>query len=441
METYNPEDLFKAIKDNDLEKVKSIVEKYSEVIDINKLDDEYEDESAFELAYIYENYDIAKFLIDKFKDSININRMDREEYTIFERRICCITDIKDEDKQTYSIKFLIENFKDSFDIKQVNNALIRLCSMEKIRFDIVKSIVENFKDSIDINKTDEEGNTALMHCLYEAQDEVSKFLVSNFKDSIDINQVNHEGYSTFLCRFKDICHDIGEYNNNFYLKFIIDNFSEVININQTDKEGNTALMLACIQGYPKLVEYLIEKFNKNIDINHTNKDGNNALMLASNFKYSSDEEKYFEVIKIVTENFDKVIDINQTNKKGKTVLDIANKNEHEDIIEFLTNKFKHNIIIDKDNIDEDSIIPTALSEHVKSEEYKKKEFESIDTIFVKIGDVVHCYTKNNTVKRDTKDKKQLLLNVDTGAGRYMKTDDEGVDVYRYHNRTDTILYS
>ena len=44
------------------------------------------------------------------------------------------------------------------------------------------------------------------------------------------------------------------------------------------------------------------------------------------------------------------------------------------------------------------------------------------------------------VAKTTKDRKQLVLNVDTGTGRYMKTNDEGVDVLRYYNRTDTILY-
>ena len=168
-------------------------------------------------------------------------------------------------------------------------------------------------------------------------------------------------------------------------------------------------------------------------------------MLVCDFKHKEDrdsgDESYEEIVKFIMENYSEVININQTNKKGETALNLVDAYDSQVIVEFLMKNYGYLINIDKENIDEDSIIPTALTEHIKSEEYKKKEFESIEKIFVKIGDVVHCYKKDNSVKRDIKDKSQLLLNVDTGYGRYMKTDDEGVDVFRYHNRADTILYS
>jgi ankyrin repeat protein len=442
METYNHKDLFKAIEDKDFERFKSLVEKYSKVIDVNQLNRDNEfGETLFERAFICEEYDMAKILIDKFKDSIDLNRKDCEGNNIFGRSLYYISDIEDEDKQTYSIKFFVENFKDSIDINQTttygNTALMIACRLPKLikylieifsetidinqvnqegknalmvacenrDLDIVKYLVEKFKDSIDINQFDENGNNALTISILCNEDyETANFLVDNFKDSIDINRVNKEGYSTFLCEYKDMCYDHEEMKyideednlcNSPIYKFVIDNFKDSININQTDKNGNTALMLACNKGYHKLVKFLIENFKENININQTNKDGYNALTLAS---------------------------------------------KNKDIVKFLTENFGNNI--DEKNVDDESIIPCALTEHIQSKEYKIKKFESIDTIFIKIGDKIRCYTFTDNVNYDEeKDNKKILLNVDTGSGRYMKTDDEGVDVYRYHNRTDTILYS
>jgi ankyrin repeat protein len=276
-----------------------------------------------------------------------------------------------------------------------------------------------------------------------------KSLVEKFKDSIDINQVNEEG-DTVLTReigqvgidIEDESEDESEYSLG--LKLIFKNFSKVINMNQTDSEGDTLLMIACIHGCPNLVKYLIENFREAIDINIINENGDNALTLACDFKYYYGEKRnHFNVINFLIETYKGIMNINQINKDGYNALMLANKNEHKDIVKLLMKNFGNNI--NEKNVDDESILPCALTEHIQSKEYKIKKFESIDTIFVKIGDVIHCYTKNNTIKysgeSSSKDKKQLLLNVDTGTGRYMKTDDEGVDVYRYHNKTDTILYS
>jgi ankyrin repeat protein len=355
----------------------------------------------------------------------------------------------------------------------------------------VKSLVEKFKDSIDINQFDEDGHNVLTITSYNADYKMTEYLIEKFKDSIDINQVNEEGDTVLLREIGHVGNDMKNENEDEYtigLKLIFKNFSKVININQTNRGGNTVLMLACCYGCPNLVKYLIENFRETININQTNNEGNNALMLACNFDESSiDAEPHLEVVKILIENFREsiniyqvnedgnnalmlacdfeyyygekrnhfkvikflietyksIMDINQINKDGNNALTLASKNEHKDIVKFFTENYGNNI--DEKKVDDESITPCALTEHIQSEEYKIKKFESIDTIFVKIGDVVHCYSKNNTVKYNgekiTKDDKKLLLNVDTGAGRYMKMDDEGVDVYRYHNRTDTILYS
>jgi ankyrin repeat protein len=357
----------------------------------------------------------------------------------------------------------------------------------------VKSLVEKYRDVIDINQFDENGHNALTITLYNADYKMTEYLIENFKDSIDINQVNEEGDTVLTREIGQVGIDIedeseDEHEYSLILKLIFKKFSKVININQTNSEGDTLLMLACIHGCPNLVKYLIENFREAIDINQVNEDGNNALMFACNFEESSidaephlevvkylienfkeaininqinkdgnnalmiacdfedsfsykEQKSHFKVIKILTETYKGIIHINQTNKKGDDALTLASKNKY--IVKFFTENLGNNI--EEKNVEDESILPCALTEHIQSKEYKIKKFESIDTIFVKIGDVVHCYSKNNTIKysgeTNSKDKKQLLLNVDTGTGRYMKTDDEGVDVYRYHNRTDTILYS
>lgn len=357
--------------------------------------------------------------------------------------------------------------------------------VQGIDYDKVEALIEKYHDIIDINKTDNEGNNALMNALGYGSYGMAEILVKNFKDSIDVNQINiQNGKTALLLEIEYLCEDLGISENAF--KILIENFKDTININQADNEGDTALIYACSCGYIKLVKFLIENFKDSIDINQVNnegnnafmlacffdensiyaephleivkilienfresiniyqvnEDGNNALMLACDFEDDYDDNKHHKnIIKLIMENYSKVININQTNKKGQNALNVAVENDNGDMAKFLMKNYGHLINIDKKNIDDESILPCALIEHVKSEEYKKKEFESIDTIFVKIGDVVHCYKKDNSDKYDIKDKKQLLLNVDTGYGRYMKTDDEGVKVYRYHNRTDTILYS
>ena len=399
METFNQTEFNEAIKIKDFEKIKSIAEKYREVIDINKYNT---------LTYLFSkneiNYEIIEYLVENFRDCININQVDENGNTVIMR---CLYHGHHE-----ILEFLIKNFKDSININQVNNVG---------ETPLINEVVNTPEDM------DQERDSDYSDGL--------KIIINNFKDSIDNNQANEA--VMYACSF-------GYIN---LVKYLIENFKDSININQINKYGNNALMLACDSDYPNLdlVKYLIENFGETIDINQVNKDGNTALMLACNFKYNkykdSENESHMEIVKFIMENYSKTININQTNKKGESALNLADTYNSQDMLKFLMKNYGHLVNIDKENINKMSIIPTALTEHIKSEEYKKKEFESIDTIFVKIGDVVHCYKKDNSVKRDIKDKSQLLLNVDTGAGRYMKTDDEGIDVYRYHNRTDTILYS
>ena len=183
------------------------------------------------------------------------------------------------------------------------------------------------------------------------------------------------------------------------------------------------------------VKSYVEKFKDSIDINQIDEDGNTALMNAC----GNEDSEGSDIIKLLVKNFKDSIDINRTNNEGNTALMIYSKvpkyYDLDNTRKFLIKNFKHSIDFEKKNIKGEKITDFEDYSHDQTYYYLSK-FKSIDTIFIKVGGIVQCYSLNNTIqynKQDIKkDNKKLLLNVDT-CNDYTTTrgDDDGA----------TILYS
>jgi hypothetical protein len=197
METYNPEDLFKAIKSNDFDKVKSLANNFNEVIDINQKD---ENGNNALLISLWEKYfDITKFLVEKFKNSIDINQNGSEGKSALLLEISEMDD--DINDEQCMVKFLVNNFKESIDINQKDESGYNALMHALGDYDLVKFLVNNFKESIDINLTNKDGNNALMlayqcdeNSEVEPQFTIVKFLIETFKASIDVNSSKNFKY-------------------------------------------------------------------------------------------------------------------------------------------------------------------------------------------------------------------------------------------------------
>lgn len=228
-EIFNPKDLFGAV--HDLEKLKYLVEKYYDVIDINLVDDK--ENTVFDYTLWDELTEQAKYLTEKFRNRININKLDKYGNTILNNYCDC----NDED------------IEDS---------------------DVIKFVVENFKDTININQKSKYGNNALMITCSQPNHSLTEFFIENFKDSIDINQTNEYGNNAFMLACEAGCPSI--------VKLLIENYGEIIDINQVNKYGDNALILACIsadknntdEDLKETIYLILKKYNDIIDLNKKN---------------------------------------------------------------------------------------------------------------------------------------------------------------------------
>ena len=225
-------EIIEVIKDNDIDRLKAIVELEPE--QINKTDGN--GRTALMWSIYYDDDEITDFLLDNGAD---VNIVDKYGDTAL------MYDVKD-DKLGY-----IAN--DSFE-KLLNNK------------------------KLDFNIQNNDGNTALMDCIKYNKDTPDSCLPLIKKTNVNIQ--NKEG-NTFLM----LSLDREIVNDNYFTNTIIDKY-DVGDLNIQNKDGDTALILACKYGkkYSKTrVAYMIivkQLLLKGADYNIKNKEGKTAMDVA-----------------------------------------------------------------------------------------------------------------------------------------------------------------
>jgi ankyrin repeat protein len=167
-------ELFDAIKSNDLEKVKKLIENG---VDVNTKNDK--EEIPLTYAFEYENFDIMKYLIENGAD-VNV-KMYPEDYIL-----------------TFAIS-------DEY-------------------FDIAKLLINN---GADVNVKDSCEKTALMNSCYEGNYEISKLLIDK---GADVNARDEEGETALMEAFSASYHVNDNNKKEEYVKIIkllIDNGANV----------------------------------------------------------------------------------------------------------------------------------------------------------------------------------------------------------------------
>jgi len=130
-----------------------------------------------------------------------------------------------------------------------------------------------------------------------------------------ILEEDNNGYNVF--------HAACRYNNIDFVKYCLDN--NIVNVNAVNyKNGETALHIACYNGFTKLVDILL-KYNADVMIKTI--DGQTALHANSAWGYGNE--------KIAKLLIAKGVNINALDKKNKTALDYAIENKNQKLIDFL----------------------------------------------------------------------------------------------------------
>ena len=121
--------------------------------------------------------------------------------------------------------------------------------------DIIRLLLEYYPDCVDIYNTDHFGETPLFNATESKKYEISKLLLEN---GADVNAANFEDGTTSLMN--------SSYNNDTETTKLLLEYNADPDLG--NKYGDTALHMACRQGYTDIVKLLLEH---NADPNVENK--------------------------------------------------------------------------------------------------------------------------------------------------------------------------
>jgi ankyrin repeat protein len=233
------------------------------------------------------------------------------------------------------------------------NPLTYACMKNKP--EIVKYLVD-IGAKLDVHN-EEDGYTPLHYAIWNNYFEIVKYLVDN---GANVNVIEGEGETPLdlACKiniFKlvkylvekeadvtklSLYHSLTNYykynsNNSFQIfKYLVDNGG---NVKAKYRDDDTLLQIACRYKNIEMIEYLVDK---GADVNSKNSYGNTPLSDAC-------VNGTLEIVKYLVEKGAKV---NAKNKDNKTPLELAHQKGHTEIVDFLTNIIRLKYIDFKKNI-------------------------------------------------------------------------------------------
>ena len=294
-------DLFDAVKNNNVEQVKSFLK--------NGIDLNTQNEDGYTALMIasFNNYiDLVKLLLEK-KAKLNI--LTTNEIKKYGETALMLAAKKDHIQivEILAKTLITIDFKNHLGLTALHLA-VREGNLETIK-------VLN-KNNVDNKIESDEGFTPFMLACYLGDIELVRYML---KFVNNINTTNKKGFTalTWSC-FS------GEFD---VVKFLIANDAIVDN---PDKDGFSPLMWSSLRGNAKVVKVLI---SKGANPNLKNKDGYTPLIWAS-------IRGHLNIVKFLLENN---ADSSVKANTGKTALDYAKEKQHHSVV----NLFNKNIVEDK----------------------------------------------------------------------------------------------
>ena len=321
--------LIEAIKKNDIEEVRRLIEAGADVNEaenVKYVDSDYDDFDDFDdsvedgktpLMYAVENNseEIVEFLIAHNADVNTERRMDFHygKQLPYESYDCIIRTplfIAVDNRNIEIVKLLLKNGADASyqkgsDILSDYHESILMAAAFYNSKEIAKLLIEN---GADINARENISNRCVLNytSVSDAK-ETAEFLIS-----CEGNDYDKEDYEILL---SDSVRAGSEKMVKFLIEFGID-FKSVKSF------GRTLLMEAAYNNRKNIAQFLIDN---GADVNAADKDGMTALMFAADNNAKESVELLLE----------KGADVNMTDKNNETALMIAKKKSHTETINLL----------------------------------------------------------------------------------------------------------
>ncbi|ORX86697.1 ankyrin [Anaeromyces robustus] len=352
-------DLFRFIKEKNLEKIKNILDTHKNLINIKNMESntplmvasefqtsdtklidlliKYNPDkniinntglTALHIASLFDNYEIIpKLITERNIDIKDVNGNTPLMLTAIKRNYECAKKLL---SSNYKINVnSVDKYGDTPLIQTMNKILI-------VVDDLVKDLSKNSNDDLpkfvdlliekgaDKNKTNKNNDTALhAACKNNIHEIIPKLITDK-----NINMKNKNGYTPLM---------IAIFKRNYECIKSLLSSKYNLDINMIDKNGNTPLMMTIME-YEDLSEFMDLFIEKGANKDLVNKNNDTALHIAC-------KNNLNEVIpKLITEK-----NINMKNKDGYTPLMIAiNERNYECIKTLLSNKYNLDInIVDK----------------------------------------------------------------------------------------------
>jgi ankyrin repeat protein len=202
------------------------------------------------------------------------------------------------------------------------------CAAQSGHLDIVELLLEN---GADINKASKNGATPLHFASIKGYYDITALLLNKV---VNPSYRDNEGRTAL--------HFAVDKGDTDIVKLLLD---KSVDPNLADKKGNTALSLAVVSNNTKLVELLLEQ--KSIEVNYTNPEGSTAFHLACS---KSD-------VSLVRLFLEKGADVTLANKSGSQPLHAACQNSNAAVVELLLATKK----VDVNTFTKDGLTPLHIA--------------------------------------------------------------------------------
>ena len=286
-----------AVKENNMNLLKSLISSKNNNIDINKTN--LYNESALWLAINNGNTDMIRYLID---NGIDINYKNGVKDTPL------IYAIKKNDKELFNILF--ENDKNKVDVDKQNIKSPLWWAIGNKNYDFIETLLKN-KANVDKEYGVE---TPLMVASRNGNMELVKLLILNEYNKANVNYTNIFEENALWKALNAKKYDV--------LKFLVENNAD---INKRDICGNTPLFVVSRDGNMELVKFFIQK-NADLDLENENEETPLIIACVKN------------EIDIAIFLINNGADVNKKDVFGRNVLTIACKKNDKRLLQLLVHK-------------------------------------------------------------------------------------------------------